>query len=334
MSALWPFGWFRQSAARWFVQLRTETVTPRLDSKFRRWLAADPANEIEYERQELAWELAGELGKDKEIGALLAEADRAVAAPQERSTSRYVIAWSAAACALIAAVGVGIYTRSSVDESVYVTAVGEQRAVVLPDESRMVMNTATRVRVVYKRDARIVELKHGEATFAVMRDEERPFEVRAARGTARALGTEFNVFSSAQDVTVSVLSGKVQVVAPGTVNIPKGGRSAVLLAGQQVTYDKASLSPIHQANTARINAWRSGRIAFEDVALEEALSEFNRYGRTPIILGEPALAELRVSGVFRIGETGALLRALGTAFDIEAKQRDGSIELRSGSTKQ
>lgn len=327
MRALWQMSWFRNSAAQWFVRLRTHTVTPRLDAKFRRWLASDPANEIEYERQELAWELAGELGKDKEIGALLADADRAVAAQPRRHTSHYVLAWSAAASVAFAAVGIAVYLRSSIEQSVYVTDVGEQRAIVLPDQSRMVMNTATRARVVYKRGMRIVELEHGEATFSVMRDEERPFEVRAAQGMARALGTEFNVFSSAQGVTVSVLSGKVQVTAPDSAGSTAAGRSAVLLHGQQVVYDAKHLSPIHQADTARINAWRSGRVAFENVALEDALGEFNRYGRTPIVLGDPSLAGLRVSGVFRIGETGALLRALDTAFDIDAKQRDGAIEL-------
>jgi ferric-dicitrate binding protein FerR (iron transport regulator) len=38
---------------------------------------------------------------------------------------------------------------------------------------------------------------------------------------------------------------------------------------------------------------------------------------------------LRVSGVFRIGQTDALLRALNTAFDIEANHRKDAIELRA-----
>jgi transmembrane sensor len=68
-------------------------------------------------------------------------------------------------------------------------------------------------------------------------------------------------------------------------------------------------------------------VAFEDVDLETALREFNRYGRTPIVLGDPLLAQLRVSGVFRIGEVDAFLQALNTAFDIAARRRAGAIEL-------
>jgi transmembrane sensor len=165
----------------------------------------------------------------------------------------------------------------------------------------------------------------------VTHDAQRPFEVNASHGTARALGTQFNVLATAQGATVSVLSGKVEVIAPDTAET-SGSQSAVLGHGQQITYTGGSLSPVQAANARRIGAWHSGRIAFEDVELEQALTEFNRYGKTPIVLGDTSLARLRVSGVFRIGETDAFLRALSTAFDIDAAHRGGTVELRARET--
>lgn len=325
MSNYWPFTGLRKSAAHWFVRLRAQPVTPRVDLKFQRWLASDPAHEEDYERQELTWELAGELASDEEIEGLIAEAQRA--APGPRPSASVALSWSATAAALVAAVCIGVYWQWPSSAAVYMTAAGEQRTVVLPDQSRMTLNTSTQARVEFNRDVRVIELEHGEATFSVTHDANRPFEVRAAKGTARALGTEFNVLSLQSDVTVSVLSGKVEVIAPDTIRGERR-RSAVLTHGEEITYNNSAISQIQRADAARINAWRSGRVAFQDVDLPEALREFNRYGGTPIVLGDASLASVRVSGVFRIGETDALLNALNLAFQIEAERHEGAIELR------
>lgn len=326
MSDYWPFTWMRKNAAHWFVRLRAQPVTPRLDVKFQRWLASHPAHEEDYERQELTWELAGELASDEEISGLIAEAQRA-AMPRPRPAPKVVLSWSAAAAIVVAAVCIAVWQWPS-SAVVYMTAIGEQRTVVLPDRSRMTLNTATRVLVKFERDVRVIELERGEATFSVTHDASRPFEVHAAQGTARALGTEFNVLSLGSDVTVSVLSGKVAVIAPDTGR-GEQSRSAVLTQGEEISYNDSDLSRIQPADAARINAWRSGRIAFQDVVLPEALREFNRYGGTPIVLGDASLASVRVSGVFRIGETDALLSALNLAFRIEAERHAGAIELRA-----
>lgn len=322
MSAYWPFRWLRKNAAQWFVRLRAGPVTPRLDAKFRRWLAADPANELDYERHELTWALAGELARDQEIEQLLVEAQQATSTA--RPMPRHILTWSAVAAVLVAAIYAGVNWESPGDAIVYMTAVGEQRTVVLPDQSRMTLNTSSRVRVAFERNVRTIELEYGEAMFSVTHDPSRPFEVHAARGMARALGTEFNVLSQASAVTVSVLSGKVQVVAPEA-----GARlqSAVITNGEEVTYNNAGVSQVQRADAARINGWRSGRVAFNNVDLQAALREFNRYGGTPIVIGDASLASVRVSGVFRIGETDALLRALSTAFEIDAERRADAIEL-------
>lgn len=324
----WPFSRWLTIAAQWFVRLRAQPVTARLDKKFRRWLAADPSHEIEYERHELVWELTGELGNDKEVAGWLAEAERTASGIRQRHIARHTLTWSLASCA-VAALAIGLYFYSPSHRHEYITGVGEQRTVVLPDKSRMELNTGTRVRVLYERKDRIIELDQGEATFRVTHDPTRPFEVRAAQGTARALGTEFNVLSASREVTVSVLSGKVEVVAPDSVARIQRTRSATLLPGQEVSYSESLLSPVQVTNSRRIFAWHSGRVAFDDLDLQQALADFNRYNTKPIVLGDASLARLRVSGVFRIGETDALLRALHTAFGIQAEHHAAAIVLRA-----
>jgi transmembrane sensor len=327
MRGTWPFAWFHKTSAQWFVRLRAHPVTPRLDAKFRRWLATDPANEVEYERHELAWELAGELAKDEEIEALLAEAQQAAAAEVRPRPRQHILMWSAATAALIVAIiGITLNLQLPGSAQLYVTAVGEQRTIVLPDQSRMELNTDTEVRVVYRSSTRSIEIKRGEATFSVMHDAQRPFEVQASHGTTRALGTEFNVLVQPAATTVAVLSGKVEVIPD--VDGGAAPQSITLVHGTQVTRSNVGFSPVAPADLNRIVAWHSGRVAFADVDLKQALVEFNRYTATPIELGDSSLARLRVSGTFRIGETNALLQALEQAFGIRAERQGDAIELR------
>jgi transmembrane sensor len=330
MKYTWPLARLSRNAAQWFVTLRAGPITPRVDAKFRRWLAADPAHEVDFERQELAWELAAELANDGEINALVEDA-QAAAARRRPPTRPFFLSWSAVAVALAAlAIGIVLFAQRPVGGETYIAGIGEQRTIVLPDQSRMILNTDTKVRVVFKRHVREIEIDHGEATFSVTHDPQRPFEVHAGGGLARALGTQFNVLAAAQGATVAVLSGKVAVSIAAVTERSTGAQSAILMQGQEASYDAAGVSPVHAAKAARIYAWHSGRIAFEDVDLEHALIEVNRYTRTPVVLEDPSLGTVRVSGVFRIGETDALLQALETAFGIRAERSGASIKLRRG----
>jgi transmembrane sensor len=58
---------------------------------------------------------------------------------------------------------------------------------------------------------RFVELVKGEALFEVRPDPRRPFTVTAGDASIRDVGTRFNVYRGADNTTVSVLEGEVQV---------------------------------------------------------------------------------------------------------------------------
>jgi len=55
----------------------------------------------------------------------------------------------------------------------------------------------------------------------------------------------------------------------------------------------------------------------------------NRYTATPLVIGDPALAPLAVSGTFAAGDQAALLSALELGWSVSAHARaDGALELR------
>jgi len=273
--------------------------------------------------ERLAWEAAGELEHDSEIEALIEEAET----PAPRAFT--MLRWAAAAAVLVVVlVGVVVW-RWSPREELYTTAVGERRVVVLPDQSRVTLNTATRVRVAYSKSLRSIVLEQGEATFSVARDTDHPFEVKAAGGTVRALGTQFNVLEGERNVTVSVLQGKIEVAAaaPSAALTSAAVNRTVLSDGQEVSYSPQGMSSIHAGSAERIRAWHAGRILFQDVSLAEAIVQFNRYSRMELVLGDPSLSARRVTGTFRIGETGAFLNALHEAFGVRAVVRGNAIVL-------
>ena len=207
----------------------------------------------------------------------------------------------------------------------YVTAVGEQRVVMLEDQSSVSLNTATSIRVVYSRRSRSVEMLAGEAVFSVVHDEARPFSVRALAGSSTAVGTQYAVrIANPDSIVVSVLEGVVAVKADSTP-----GPAARVLAGQAVSYEKSgAVSPVRPADLEQIRAWQEQRLVFTDVPLRDAVAEFNRYLRTPVVLAGADIANRRISGVYRIGHEDAFLNALQQLYQVQVIRGEGQILLQ------
>jgi transmembrane sensor len=202
-------------------------------------------------------------------------------------------------------VGIGgyLFANRTVAE-LYQTRVGEQRRVVLADHSTVTLNTDTALTVKFTDKLRRIEMQRGEAFFSVAHDRSRPFEVMAAGGLVRAVGTEFGVELNRNAVTVSVLEGAV-VVVPRTTdsmdNLPR------LAANMAVSYRAGgSLSAVQTADVRRITAWREGKLVFDEVPLVDAIAEFNRYSTRKVTLDPAAIGARPVSGVLKIGDLDSL----------------------------
>jgi transmembrane sensor len=247
------------------------------------------------------------------------------------------VVWSAAAGILVA-VGIGTAAFVYLSTPVYETRVGEQRDVLLPDGSRVTLNTGTELTVHYSDKRRYIELERGEALFAVRLDATRPFEVAAGGTLTRALGTEFNVDMRDTRVTVSVLEGAVRVLAasmhsntaPGAAAGGSANRESgtALAKGEAVEFRPAE-HRVHEApaDLKRIDAWRTRRLEFSDTPLAEAVEEFNRYTTTHLTIATPELATVRVSGVFRIGDAEGFLFSLREALSVQAHESTNEVIL-------
>lgn len=272
-----------------------------------------------------AWEMLAHVETHPKVGAWLAEADALRSRRHAARRRRFV--WSAAA-GIVLALGVAgtvAYLQAGLQR--FATNVGEQRDVVLADGSRVTLNTGTALAVRYTGAARSIELERGEALFAVKKDPARPFEVAAGGTLTRAIGTEFNVDLRSSKVTVSVLDGAVRI---STAQSAAGAEPAMiaLAKGQSAEFGiRERRLQTAQADLKRIDAWRTRRLEFSDLPLAAAVEEFNRYCTSRLVIGTPGLAGVRVSGVFRIGDTDGFLFSLQEALRVESHPAGNEIVL-------
>jgi transmembrane sensor len=196
------------------------------------------------------------------------------------------------------------------------TRVGEIRTLKLADGTTVTLDTDSAIDVRMFGDARVVRLTRGRARFDVAHDASRPFRVEAAGRTVTARGTLFDVGFEQEGVRVTLLRGAVEVRGLA----PAGGVAAVRrLAPGECFTDVASGPRVARA-TMGSRQWVSGMLDFDAVPLGDVLQQTNRYSAQKIRLGDPALASLRVTGVFRPVPADQLAASLAAAFSLRVER--------------
>ena len=274
-------------AAAWLARLHGASGDDARPA-FEAWLADDPAHAAAFARASETWAILPR-------AARYAEDD--VRPPQSSARPALLRPAALAAC-LSLLVAIGALWWSFADPGAYATRPGEQRVATLEDGSRIALNTDTQVDVRFDPDRRRIDLDRGEAMFEVAHDASRPFVVVAGDTRVEAIGTVFTVRRSHNDVIVTLIKGKVAVShdrpsLAGRVETP-----VVLRPGEKLTEPLDGPRRIEPESVEVATAWRRGQTVFDETPLGSAVSELNRYGGPPIVVDDPRVAALPVSGVF------------------------------------
>lgn len=205
------------------------------------------------------------------------------------------------------------------------TGIGEQRVLALKDGSRVILNTQTRVSVNYNKAARRIELKEGEALFEVAKHANWPFYVTAGDRTIRAVGTSFAVRRDRDQVSVILVEGRVTVAttAEATVATPP----VVLTPGDRIVFAREKATRTDHPPIEKLLAWQRREVALTDVALTDAITEMNRYSRERLVAQLPDGPPIRVTGLFRAGDSMSFARAVAEAYQLDVVKEDGEIKL-------
>lgn len=312
----------RDDAARWFVRLQEPAVDAEQFRNFEAWLNEHPQHRDEFQLLQGLWTAADLLPAPR----LKALCETPPARRERRPLLRYAVAASVVAVAL----GLGLFSGLNHPQGYsaeFVTALGERKHVALPDGSMIDLNSRSRLQVRFEKDRRLIELTEGEAMFSVEHDTSRPFVVEAGSGKVTVTGTRFDVRRDVTQTRVAVEQGTVKVQ----------GRDAAdadfisLTAGLGTRIDaQGKVAPAFAVNPAELTAWRSGKLVFNNASLGEVAEQVSRYRDKPLTVANPAVANLRLTSVFKSDNTDALLKALPSILPVAVRTlADGSQEIIS-----
>ena len=251
---------------------------------------------------------------------------------------------TAIAAVLLLSLSIGLYyfqLSGKAGNGIYYTQVGEQHQLTLFDESKIELDTDSRIEVIYSDRSRQVYLLQGKAYFEVSKDPERPFEVYARGGIVQAVGTAFSVYLAPEDVEVAVDEGRVNLYrikqpeisarqpsqqvgssAPQVQDIKEIFLSVTKGQTASFTEKQQKVSELAEEEMSNELSWRSGLLVFTNDSLSQVIDEVSRYTATKIEIADPALNDLKVGGRFKVGELEALFDVLEAGFGVQVSHLD------------
>jgi transmembrane sensor len=344
-------------AAEWFIDMREIDVPDDKREAFTEWLRASPAHVQAYLEIAGAWGDASQVSKEfvVEMGAaatnvvpidtqpqsLISHAQRG-GEPSRRGEAHYVrregaessrrmrVLALAASLLLIIATATTWWWQTT--RYLYTTEVGEQRVLTLDDGSIVRLNSRSKVRVQLTPEERHIELLEGQAHFQVAKDAARPFTVRTDDITARAVGTQFDVYRRKTGTTVTVIEGRV-AVEKGNASADSGAGAqrkgeVLLAAGEQLTASLAgAVHLLPQANIAAATGWLQQELIFTGEPLKDVIDEFNRYTRRTIVLDDPTLADHKINAAFNTTNPQSLLLFLSHMDGVQINETGNEIHI-------
>ncbi|WP_241666041.1 FecR family protein [Pseudomonas canadensis] len=290
-----------EQASDWLLDLQAE---PARFEEFDHWLHASPDHLSAWAQVNRAW-------------AAIDQPSSSAQWPQSAHVTPIKAPprkWSILAAACVCIVALGATWLSKPDwRADFHTGTGETRVVQLDDGSQLTLAAQSAVNVDYRGDTRRVTLLSGEALFDVVHDASRPFQVDVDTVVVRVLGTSFDVARNAAGVRVDVREGAVGVNSNGT--------PYRLAAGQRLWLDANSRIANHSAVAPdEVATWVSGQQYFENATVLEVVEQLRRYQHGWIVIGNEALGQTRVTGLYDLRDTQRALHALASPIGATVKQ--------------
>jgi transmembrane sensor len=351
-----------RAAAEWSVELSSAEISPRRIAQWQQWLAASEAHRDAFDRiqstllaidrsagENIPLPIEAEMASDAYDGSVPVSVWKARASrtPAGRASRG---AWVDAlrrhrgiavglAASVVAALALPLalqFIRSSRFEpavTIVETRAGENRDVSLDDGSTVSVGARSVLWATLSRDAREVTLERGEAFFRVAKDPARPFSVKIGNASVAAVGTAFNIRRTRERVVVAVAEGIVKVAAPAAQGA--SASPAQLGVGQQLSINTSDGSSSMQVvDAGAIAAWRDGLLQYRDEPLPSVIADVTRYSEYDIVIADPAVAELRVTGTVFANDVESWLQSLEAALPVRAiRAPDGAVRLESTSRK-
>ncbi len=306
-----------ERASDWVARLEAPDCTAAERESFEDWLAEDPAHVKAWVQAETLFQQGETLGSDPWL--------RTAAARVARPARRRLLPSLAAAAGICLAIGIGwmIALDGNPTPQRYANDTRLPRQLTLADGSLATLDAGTTLRARFGWRHRDLELERGRLQLQVA-PSSKALQLRAGDSTIRDIGTTFQV--------ERLRDGLVEVaLLEGAVEVSNGTAQHMLAPGQQLqVLPSGRIQPGPAlSSTVAAEGWLRGKLVFDATPLSIVVERMNRYGRTPLVIVDPEITDLAVSGTFRAGDAQELLSALELGWSVAGQTRpDGALELR------
>ncbi|MGN7722613.1 FecR domain-containing protein [Chitinophaga sp. 22620] len=194
---------------------------------------------------------------------------------------------------------------------------GGQFTIVLPDGSRVWLNSASKLRypTAFSGGQRLVELE-GQGYFDVHKDAEHPFIVKTKTLDVEVLGTGFDVmaYPDEKSMNTTLVEGAVRV------------KDVMLKPGQQARMEYSTgCIYVEPADIQQVIAWKTGFFEFDNANLADIMRQASRWYDIDIDMDITAHNRAktyggRISRNLPLSELLNMLEANGASFNLQGRK--------------
>ena len=299
-----------KQAIHWMLKLRESGHNARLQQQCEQWRGA-------HQEHELAWQRLQSLQQELNLRAVpgASVALQTLENSSQRLQRRQALKLLSGVLVLGSAAWLGkdlqLISPWTAD---FASATGQRRSVRLPDGSLLQLNTNSAADLAFEADQRLIRLKHGELMLTCANDTSpppRPLLVSTREALLQGFDGRFVVRQDDDCTRVSVSQGSVAIHSPGPMQW--------IHAGQSYRLDARGVTLL-QNQDMDAGAWAEGLIVTRDMRLGDFLAEVGRYRHGYVSCADD-IADLRLSGVFRLEDTDKLLQLLPQTLPVKVSYR-------------
>jgi ferric-dicitrate binding protein FerR (iron transport regulator) len=229
----------------------------------------------------------------------------------------------------------GTGSSSSNNYNILSVANGARYEVVLPDKSRVWLNTASTLKFpsTFADKERKVTLS-GEAYFEIAKNRRKPFRVHVEPSEddpngalVEVLGTHFNInaYNDEETMQTTLLEGSVRIT-PVSGKL-KHRQTKTLVPGQQALINRREAHQkinIRKANTKEVMAWKSGLFDFNNADIPTIMREIARWYHVDIVYEGSIPHKIFTGTINRSLQLQTVLKILEQS-NIHTQQRENKI---------
>lgn len=211
--------------------------------------------------------------------------------------------------------------------STYVVNPGVKGDIVLPDGSRVRLNSASTLRCPdrFAPDSRVVELS-GEGFFEVESNPDWPMYVRTPQGvTVKVTGTKFNVcaYENESALRLTLVEGSVTVIHEASAQ-----QYAVRPNEEMVFFAAEKVKPVrHAVDVQPAIVWKDGILHFENTPMDEVVRRLERWYGVSINVSEPSLLQMNFTASFESESLSQVLQLLKITSRIDYRIQGRQVTL-------